>query len=282
MALLMVGASAMAIPIPSSNLQLWLAGDYGVETTGNVAAANNDPVIAWRDQSGNNNHAFVAAPVGSGNSPLLYQPAYKTATLNGKPTLLFELGPGNQEYARMRLNTPLLTGTTDFSIFAVVKFSTLSVGERIIGSNYGLGDFQGLELYGYNNSVQLFKNGYTTSSQNPHDGNYHLITATRSGNTMSVYIDNVLSGTTTYAVGSIPGGLNWTIGNAPDYAASALGNLAEEIVYDRALSAAERDQVAYYLADQYALSAIPEPASLTLAVAGVAMVFVRRRRPSKA
>lgn len=56
---------------------LWLRGDAGTSTT-----TNNDPVSAWNDQSGNNNHAT--------QSNAARQPLFIANAVNNRPAIRFD------------------------------------------------------------------------------------------------------------------------------------------------------------------------------------------------
>ncbi|OFX27941.1 MAG: hypothetical protein A2033_10080 [Bacteroidetes bacterium GWA2_31_9] len=57
--------------------RLWLKSDVGTSTT-----VDDDLLIQWDDQSGNNRHATI--PVG------INQPKYKSGIINGKPIVRFD------------------------------------------------------------------------------------------------------------------------------------------------------------------------------------------------
>ena len=269
-----------AAAIPTTNLALWLKASVGVEEASADPAENNDFISAWRDQSGNGFDAFPRAI--SGNSDTLYKPTFVTNGVNNKPALLFTLGPGNLEYARLALTTPLLTGAGDFHIFAVVKYSTVNPnGEKIIGANYGITNSGGLEFYSFQQTQRLFKAGSVVGTSNVQDNTWHLFEARRVGGTVSLWIDNHME-----ASGSLPtaiaGNIPWTIGNGGDYPSGPLGYMAEQIVYNGNLSSNNIHLVVRQLADDYNLAIIPEPASTTLAFIGLgaSMLLCRRRRMS--
>ncbi|HUT32957.1 MAG TPA: PEP-CTERM sorting domain-containing protein [Planctomycetota bacterium] len=72
--------------VPSS-LRLWLKGDAGVESASGVPATDGQAAQFWRDQSGNSNHATQNAGGERAN--------YRTTgshTINGMPTLDFDSG----------------------------------------------------------------------------------------------------------------------------------------------------------------------------------------------
>jgi hypothetical protein len=154
-AMVAIPLSMAQAAIPTSNQALWLRGDAGVETGGTAsgttftagsAAADTNVITAWRDQSAN---SFDAYPKDlSANASVTYEPKYHTTGgPNGQPYVEFNLTAG-AEYARLGLNTALLTGTTDFSVLAVVRINSgiAPTGEKVVGENYGSGNGGGLEF----------------------------------------------------------------------------------------------------------------------------------------
>lgn len=262
--------------LPASNLVLWLTAGAGVENTNGASAAHSEFVGVWRDQSPNNFDAFPAGI--SGNPATLYNPTFVTNAINGKPAVNFVLGPGGLEYARLQLPTPLLTGTADFHVFAVVKYSPVNPnGEKIIGANYGVTNTGGLEFYSHQQTQKVYKGGALIGTNNVQDGLWHLYEARRVGNTVSIWIDNKLDASGTLA-SAIASNINWTIGNAGDYASGPLGLMAEQIVYNNTLSSNDINQVVRRMADNYNLAIIPEPSAVALLGAGAWLLMARRRR----
>lgn len=277
--------------IPLTNMALWLRADAEVETggtpsgtifTAGTPAADTDYVTAWRDQNGTLD-AYPKDP--SANADVDYEPRYyTTGGPNSQPYISFAFGPTFTEYARLGINSPLLTGTTDYSILAVVRFNSgiTPLGEKVIAANYGLGDFSGVEFYHYNSQLIRYKNGAANASPSLIDNQWHLVQADRIGTTLNIYIDNQFAATGTSSSTNISGLRNWTIGNGTDYALTPLGDLAEQIVYSDDLSEADRLAAAVALKDKYDLDLVivPEPASVALLGAGAWMILRRRANRS--
>jgi hypothetical protein len=274
--------------VPTGNMQLWLRADAEVETggtpsgttfTAGAAANDNDFITAWRDQSANAFDAYAKDTAAAAS--IVYEPRYRTTGgPNGQPYLSFGLGPTSAEYARLGLNTALLTGNGDFSILSVVRFNTTAApaAEKIVAANYGVGDSTGVEFYHFSGALRLYKQGSAVTGGSLLDGQWHLVQGDRVGNTLNIYVDNQLAASQVLAMTAITGNRNWTIGNAPDYPAVALGDLAEQIVYSDDLSSADRLAASAALAEKYGLTqvVVPEPASLALLAVGGALLLRRR------
>lgn len=266
---LTLSAAALQAQIPTNGLVLRLTGATGVETTGNVPAVNNDPVVEWLDQSGVGNNVSTANSMVA--SPT--EPTYLTGALNGQSIVRFDSATD-----RLQASTPLLTGTTDFSIFSVIRGS--GAGERAIGSNWGYSPtLSGLEFSVYTRKLTLWGypgislSGATTLA----DDTWYIVQLERSGSTYTMRLNNVDDATIT-AAGSIGGDYNWTIGNNGGYNVGPFGDMAEQIVYTRALSTEERSLVVNQLAGTFGLMGIPEPG--TTALLGVGGVVLLWRRQS--
>ena len=90
--------AAMA-QVPTSNLQMWLKADEGVDTL-------NGTVSRWRDQSGKGNDAIQFNTV--------RQPLFVGSELNQKPVLRFD---GFDDKLGFTGSTPM----SQFTLFMVVK-----------------------------------------------------------------------------------------------------------------------------------------------------------------
>jgi hypothetical protein len=278
---LLFTAAARAASLPTTDLALWLKADAGVEEAPGDPAEDNDFITAWRDQSGLDNDA-LPTPI-SGNPASWYEPTLKTSVVNAQPAVSWVIGPGGHEYPRLALDSPLLTGTTDFAIFAVIHVNGTDNADHDIAANYGSGvGSGGLEFRVYQNKLSLYLGGNVVfSSQDIQANNWYIVEAERSGNTFTQRINNVDEGTFTTAVG-INSTLNWTIGNlpAPTNIGPFRGDIAEQIVYTDNLSQFSRWDALGYLGDKYgiAVTGIPEPASALLAASGFTAMLVRRRK----
>jgi hypothetical protein len=175
----------------------------------------------WFDLSGNNYNAALT------NGP--------TFNSSNGGSIVFD---GTNDVAIITGN-PIVTGTGDFSLCSFVKRNTTDASADYICGNYGVGN-NGLELYYYLNKVYFYAAGvYILSTASITDTNWHFICGTRLSGVAQIYIDTVADGAGSMNV-NIPGNNPFTLGNGFDYTSEALnGNLANCLVYNRALSASE-------------------------------------------
>ena len=104
----------------------------------------------------------------------------------------------------------------------------------------------------------------TRPSGNINDGRWHFVAGTWDGETMSVYVDGVLSGANPYP--NIPGGnasQDLTIGESPDNEPNRVfdGSIAQVAIFSQALSAAQVQSL-YYAAQVLPYFTEQPPASL--------------------
>jgi hypothetical protein len=222
-------------PSDISGLVLWLDADA-------IEGLNDgDPVTTWEDQSGQG-HDF-AQPTASA------KPTYQTNELNGKPIVRFD---GTDDFLRRTDNDVGAFGTDPFSIFIVIQ--TTDSTARILLKENEAGGGDGLYIYGDGNDY-LYWNGTTGIAIGASDSSFHLIAVTRSGTGaggLVPYYDaaaqtagtesRTLSGTTTLYIG--------TTNDDPVYLA---GDIAEIIIYDSALSQANRESVEDYISNKYGI-----------------------------
>lgn len=210
-------ATASALPNNISGLTLWLKAD---SITG---LADGSTITAWNDSSTNARNANVLAGT----------PTFETGELNGQPVVRF---PANGETS---LQFPSLN--TIRTVFWVVK-------ETAAGTHFLLGD----------DNTYHFHRGATGTIWDPTYSSANVRNGTTKLNGAAV------NGTTT------PLGSGWklvsvvTAGNceasriSKDRSIAARswdGDIAEVIIYDRALNANEELLVGAYLAQKYALPA---------------------------
>lgn len=259
-----VGASAMPV---TTGLQLWL--DASTLSTSTTA------VSTWADQSGQGRDATAAAAAST--------PTYvaSNSLFSNRPTVSFDGGDFLDSVSASVLG---ITGNGNRTIFFV--FSQDSAASRNIlgyGVNSGLALFDiaaaGQEISGHFHGTP-FVNGTQTFSLNQmtvgavrYDGSVfqtYQHDMTFNGQTSSTaYVLN--TGDSLFRIG---GGLFSSYNNFN-------GDIAEILVYNRALSDSELSAVDGYLNTKYTTeaAAIPEPGSLVLLVAGLfGLGAVRRKK----
>ena len=137
---------------------------------------------------------------------------------------------------------PIITGTGDFTLTAWINRATVN-GTDFICGNYGtgVGNVTGVEYYGANNGgVRCYIGGSNVISATTMvaDTWYHVV-VTRTSGTGQLYINGVADGAAVSISASIVSGLNFAIGNGPNYASENFdGIIADVKAFDIALSAA--------------------------------------------
>src|SRR5262249_55381503 len=159
----------------------------------------------------------------------------------------------DRDTERLQASTPLLTGTTDFSIFAVVRItSPFTGGAHYITGNYGIAN-NVLEFYVNNSKLSLYDDGSFLTGPIPLAADtWYLVEVEKSGDNYTLRLNDGSDGSATLSGLSIPGARNWTVGNGPDYSSEPFyGNIAAVLVYNTALSAEGRRSVIAYLSNTY-------------------------------
>ncbi len=231
---------SVASPTPggvSSGLAVWLKADAinAADATQVQTAGGNVYLKQWNDQSGNLQHATQAT--------LANEPLYLTGNLNGLPTVKWD---GTGRFMRGPSNTTAQT------IFAVCKVDANATGldgmfcqsasqdsKNIRGSSSQWNaDAWQADGNDFAHGGQIYVNG---TSGYTHNGQWHVLMET-----------SAASAVFTYQFGQIA------------YNRFFNGRIAEFIIYNRTLTAAEQNLVGGYLAAKYALStAYPPPLQTT-------------------
>lgn len=233
-----------------SGLQLWLdAADAATlfdATTGGSLVAADGGVARWEDKSGNGRHAT--------QETIENRPARKTAVQGGKDVLRFDGGNNFLE----GFSTP--AGGNTRSVFAVAKLNT-SFGEMFqIGKGAGTGfliragSFSGTFFAG----GDITANNLTVPNTTLPISTTFLAALIQQTRTSVTYYFN----TTNYSLNGTLSSFNmpnagYFVGKGRTATADLTpwtGDIAELIVYDSALSDADRSAVESYLMAKWGIS----------------------------
>jgi hypothetical protein len=216
--------------VAPGNLVLWLAADKGITTSGGK-------VTRWADQSTNG----LDATASSGYEPTL---ASTVSALNNQPALVMNksfFSCGNSKL--FNIATP--------SLFAVTSGVT---GGIIFTKSFGSGGtlWRKLEL-----TWKIFRSG-ADSNGVAHNATMSganilaLVSSSNTSHTVSVNGKTTSSSSTLYH--STYNTADFKIGGSKAGLSSLSGNLAEIVIYNKALSATERSQVECYLGQKYGIT----------------------------
>ena len=224
----------------ASGLVLHLRADRGVKVSATGRLTN------WNDRSPRKHHASQAKSV---NQPLLVKRGF-----NGKPVIRFD---GKQRFLHVQGK---LLPRPETSMFAVVN-DRGSNGHREIISNWNRTNsttsiFLGLTRSNTVRFSDLFVNGSITGRQKP-----FVLTAINSSRSADLYQSN-------QRIASAPrlSGRNlntpWVIGQQGNINGEYWkGDIAEIIVYNRAVTRLERQRISDYLKQRYAITGKVVPAA---------------------
>jgi hypothetical protein len=278
-AVVCVCAVHTAEAIPVSGLQLWLKADAGVTKVGNS-------VTGWTDQSGGTVYTLTQATASK-------QPTFEPNWHNGRPAVRFD---GLNDYLVDLTST--LDLTSGLSIFVVAENSVrqnfngvFKVAQPASGPE-GIGAYvevswevgsssagSGNVVFNVDRSVGGQFNFQSGANAPPPAGEPYLYDVISSGLASEQRTQGVVRSSQATSLNpaspSLPSGAgNPMVGMAIATQGPLNGYISEVLVYDRAVTAAERDEIYAYLEQRL----IPEPATLLIAGVGSALLILRRRR----
>jgi hypothetical protein len=237
-------------PQAVSGLILWL------DASRITGLSDGGAVTTWSDASGNGRHAT--------QSTAAYRPTYRTRVLNGWPAVRFD---GLDDY----LTTSSLSIPSNATIFVVAQnrtqtSSTDSIYRPILAGNSSPYLTSGTEYaLGYKRSGApgfhaVLSNGssvQTVQTSAAATEGFELHAYRKSGTSATLYRAGQLVATATQSRTSGMGTGYYIGAELRNSARRYLGDVAEILVYNRALSDAERQQVEGYLAGKYAIAGAP-------------------------
>jgi hypothetical protein len=216
---------------PATGAHLWLRADAGVSLAGSTQA-----VAQWIDQSGNGRNASMTNPA--------RRPQLVAGALNGLPVIRFA---GAQSMYLDTFATPTL-----FTVFVVGKNSMSGESfSMILGPG---GNSPNNQLRWENSSQTLFvgtgNNLPVVTSSTGNTRVYHSLSARYDGGVMTVYRDGNITSSSAFSTTG-----PWTLASIGSWYSSEflVGDLAEVLIYDRAMSETERVSVNAYLRGKYNL-----------------------------
>ena len=269
--LLLVAAPTQAVPV-TDQLSYWVKADEG------ALDPNFDGVIdEWQDLSGGGHHAF------SGGSPFLVSDA-----LNGRPAIRF----GDGDYFDI-LGSPLTS--QEFTIIAVASdigghgTGALGGGYREIISNWTWGTHYHSVYFGTADGGPRrvrFTDLVGDAGSISDPSQPFILAGVSTFADSSFYLDGALLSQGPSVAGSRDFSTPWVIGKQGSidvefghaYGEWWEGDIAEILVYDKALSSGELAAVHGYLNDRYFTVGVPESASVGFFVVLLACLFLGNRR----
>ena len=235
-----IPASAQTLTV-TNGLQLWLKADAG------VTAGAGGKVTAWQDQSGKGNNASQSV---ADMSPLLVNDA-----INGKPVLRFD---GVDDFLEVA-DSDSVSITGDITTFFLVKFDDFAtyraVWAKTLANQPAPNDWYALPGSGIPRAYRgdgLGANGSADGGKALTAGNYLVAGWDMAGTLLTHYLGGFASSSRVVAPAAIADAdTSLLIGTRDDRVTIMKGDIAEVLIYDRALTAAERRALVVYLNQKY-------------------------------
>lgn len=245
-------AAAPFTPADITGLVLWLDAQdtatlYQDSAKTTPAAADNDPIGAWADKSGNGKDATQAS---TANKPTL-----KLAVQNSRPVLRFD---GGDYLSADALASGFAISNPPITMGIVANVSNTESYRALVlfgadGSSYSL-----IGLYASNTAKwRCVARGPTVREivGGTANATYSIVVGRSSGTVGQLFVNGAQVGADTDFTAN-PALTNFKVG-VWKYSASQdyhMGDIAEIVIYNRALSMAERGALESYLAAKWGIA----------------------------
>lgn len=230
--------------VARSGLNLWLKSDLGVETSGSN-------ITKWTDISGN--HLDASVP---GSQPTLVSNA-----INGLPAASFT----STQY--LQLPKDFASFPSGATFFLIVKPTSAAASARFFDFGNDTTS-QNIQLFVQNTSsirYRVYDGTNTTVNSGVTLNSYQALLVSQSGANVDIYTDGTVDGQSSTM--NLPPSISRTgnfIGKAFTAANYYQGEIAEMIIYNRALSSDERAGLNAYAKSRYNLGLTPGLAAPTI------------------
>lgn len=236
-------------PIIIPGCSLWLDGN---DPAGNVGTNNYTPIADgaalqnWIDKSGNGNSAMQGLSI--------YQPIFKTGILSGKSIIRFDAINPNI----MAFNSAFLNGSS-YSIFAVNirrpkdtnYFLGTGSGSADTSLHYGYRTDTIFTLAQFSNDLDVVIPSYIAPTPSLSSGILNLAT----GHSLNYYVNGILYSGSNANVTPLSSSESGRLGAGYEGGGHFYsGDIAEIIIYNRALSISERQLIERYLANKWGVA----------------------------
>jgi hypothetical protein len=234
--------STLVAPAPTPDLidglALWLVSDRDI-------TFDADGVSIWSDLSGNDNHATQGSAA--------FRPAFVAHGLGRRPVLRWD-GADDRLDLGLTLSAPL----DGLTVALVARMAQDDCQLHVTFGGFGelrVSDGGDPPLPTWQTTDTTATPDILTADRGVNDTNWHALvgrySATGAGNNKQLYVDGALAGErlahggNALGSGNVQGELTATSGSVP------AGDVAELVIYDRALTDEERAQLERYFVNRY-------------------------------
>jgi len=163
-----------------------------------------------------------------------------TQNATGKLGKCFEFSGGSNE--EINLGDTILSGTTDFTMACWINSEVTTSGARLLFNNYASGYTGGVQFYvnGADRKLMYWSSSGSLASDTAisgTDGEWDHVVLTRSGTTMTIYLNGSADGTST--ISHSIAGANMTLGGSSTGSEVFDGKIDEASIWNRALTTDE-------------------------------------------
>ncbi|MGV3773904.1 MAG: LamG-like jellyroll fold domain-containing protein, partial [Verrucomicrobiales bacterium] len=246
-AVTITGSTTVPPLAANEHLKLWLKAE-------SIEGEANSLVTNWIDSSGNNNSAIADLED--------YAPTLVNDSINGNPAVRFD---GTDDFLRV-LEVENLALTGDIATYAVLKFDDFATYRAVWSQTGGGGGNLPRPNDWYfmpGSGISRFYRGTDEGAINASVDGGSAIAGTpaiagfeQEGSTATQYFNGRQAGTTQFTFTPTDSSTDLLIGTRTDSVTRMKGDIAELLIFDAALTAAQRENLSKYLGVKYNIAAL--------------------------